>query len=187
MNLVWYSPIVQKYCWNSENFLKAAYLPFLEQEIEEQNFHPITPTSLRGFRSDVTVSNKKGIYLIYKKTNQSVLLYVGCATSCIYGRITRFIAQVNGTIREDENHPAAKKYVNIFGNDLNDLYFKYILIEDSNLLEGTFHHTVFDLENLLIKKYEPLFNTETFYKYAFVKQDVPKEIIKIGNVEIHKR
>ena len=186
MEIIHYNHIFNRYILKELDFLKVSYLPILKNQIEEQSFHPIFIKEFtnRGFESDITVSDRKGIYLIYKKTDQPVLLYVGCSEACVYNRITRFIAGVKGTIREDENHPAAQKYVSVFGNDLDDLYFKFVPIEQSNLLEN-FSHTVFDLEQLLIEEYEPLFNEETFFKYNF-KQIIPQKVFRIGNIEVHK-
>jgi hypothetical protein len=185
MNIITYNVITQEYILDKENFIRYGYLPLIKSQLKNEKKHEIIikHNSSRGFESDISTHERKGIYFLYKK---DILIYIGCTESCLYNRITRFIAGVNGTIRHDESHAGAEKYKKFFGQNLNDLFFKFLPIEDSNLVrEKT--HTVFDIEHELILDMKPLFNDETFHYYNFVKRQNVNDYILIDDVEIYRK
>ena len=115
-----------------------------------------TPGTMGGFESYSTINvNQSGFYVIYKNT---VAVYSGYSDSSIANRIRRFIKEINGKSGHDEQHCGAKKYKQMFGDDLSGLSIKYIPM--------TMIHQVLpeymsyqEIENSIICKLKPLFTT----------------------------
>lgn len=66
-----------------------------------------------------------GLYAIFEKKNGVMrCLYCGSSNSSIYYRIYRFVKELRGVSRHDENHPAARK-ARKAGVDPNNIYLKF--------------------------------------------------------------
>jgi hypothetical protein len=144
------------------------YLNLLTEEINKQSYITIRPNldTAHGIYVERKLP-KNGIYLIYKIINgEYKLLYVGLTDNSIYQRLGRYVAAVRDTQRHDENHAGGEKHREILGEDLDDMFVKYIHLDFSTLVDVVPR----DLENLLIEKLQPLFNNENYYNYQFEKQ-----------------
>jgi len=133
------------------------YTDVIYENIRQQEYHPITVrfATGRGFKTDVVLSKKTGIYVLYKDEQA---LYVGASDSCIHNRISRFISGVRGTESKNETHYAAYKYRSIFSTNFDNFSFKYFILNDAMLYKP---HTIFDVENSLnevVSKVEILYN-----------------------------
>ena len=151
------------------------YYQLLSQIIDNQShiaFRPNFDTSHGIFVEKILPKN--GIYLIYKLINDNYqLLYIGSTDHSIYKRLCRYIAAARGTQRHDENHAGGEKHTKVFGENLENMYVKYINFDFTTLIDVTMQ----DLENFLIQKLQPIFNSENYWKYKFE----PKlEILKIA-------
>lgn len=154
--------------FNEISFEPIDYLNLLTEEIDKQGYIAIRPKldTAHGIYVEQKLP-KNGIYLIYKIINgEYKLLYVGLTDSSIHQRIGRYIAAVRDTQRYDENHAGGEKHREILGEDLNDMFVKYIHFDFSTLIDVV----PSDLESLLIEKLQPLFNNENYYSYHFEKQ-----------------
>ena len=156
--------IFGNYEFEKEDFAKI-YAKYLVDEFKSLPKHKIVikEDTDHGFSTDEKINLVTGIYLIYK--NQD-LVYIGQTNSCLRNRIGRLIAGIRGTERHDENHSAAYKYVEYFGRDTKGLNFKYIQIKVEEL---QFNVTFEDIENQLIEKLKPIFNSEVYKNYRFQK------------------
>lgn len=149
------------------------YFDFLKEEILKQSYISFKPNldTSHGILID-KILPKIGIYLIYKTINgNNQLLYVGCSDHSIYKRLCRYVSAVRGTQRHDENHAGGEKHREILGEDLDDMYVKFIYFDFSSLVGVKMQ----DLESVLIDKLEPIFNGENYWKYKFEKK---LEIVK---------
>ena len=140
------------------------YKNLLLSELKMDSFHPIyvKEETDHGFFTTTKLPNQ-GLYVLYKKKQP---IYVGCSKTSIHNRVGRFVAGVRGTERHDESHPAAYKYIAVFGRDLSDLNVKSIPLKQDDLPD---YLVVQDIEQTLIKELKPLFNNETHYNYTFEK------------------
>ena len=122
----------------------------------------LSPGTIQGLEmyseNGVAVSHSKlhmaGFYAIYK--NEGIFhrcIYIGSTSTSIASRLSRFVKEVNGYSTPDENHPAAKKYRELYGNDLSGVYFVY-----SNLSFTTKEVTQEDVEYCLIRELKGQFN-----------------------------
>lgn len=109
---------------------------------------------------------KTGIYAIYRN---DLLVYIGCTSWSIHGRIARFVAGVRGTERDDESHPAAYKYIEHFGDDVENLYVSFCSIDPENLPDNIL---MTDIEEVAIVSMCPLFNEQTYDMYKFEKRAI---------------
>jgi hypothetical protein len=156
--------IFKNYEFEKEDFA-GIYANYLIDEFQSLPKHKIIikEDTDHGFLTDEKINSVTGIYLIYK--NQD-LVYIGQTNNCLRNRIGRLLAGIRGTERYDENHSAAYKYVEYFGRDTKGLSFKYI---EMNLAELEFGVQFEDIENQLIKKLKPIFNSEVYKNYRFQK------------------
>jgi hypothetical protein len=156
--------IFQNYEFEKKDFAEI-YAKYLVDEFKSLPKHEIlvNENTDHGFLTNEKINLITGIYLIYK--NQD-LVYIGQTNNCLRNRIGRLLAGIRGTERHDENHSAAYKYVEYFGRDTQGLSFKYIKI-DANELQ--FNVSFEDIENELIQKLKPIFNSEVYKNYRFQK------------------
>jgi hypothetical protein len=140
------------------------FVPLLMHELNNEDFHNVyvKENTDHGFSTTVKLPSQ-GIYIIYKNKQP---IYIGCSTNSIHTRIGRFIAGVRGTERIDENHSAAYKYIEVFGQDLTGVSIKAVSLRPSDLPD---YLNVESIERMLILKLKPLFNNETHYDYVFEK------------------
>ena len=140
------------------------YRDMLLRELNTEVFYDIIvkEDTDHGFHTNVKLPNQ-GLYVLYKNCEP---IYVGCSSTSIRTRIGRFIAGVRGTERLDENHSAAYKYIDVFGQDLNGVSIKSIPLRKSDLPD---YLEIQDIEKMLIEELKPLFNNETHYGYTFEK------------------
>lgn len=159
--------------WGEINLEPIDYLNFLIENINKQSyilFKPNLDTS-----HGITVSQslpRNGIYLIFKIIDGNYqLLYVGLTEQSIHQRLARYVAAVRNTQRDDENHAGGEKHRKVLGDDLENMFVKYIHLDFSTLVDVLPK----DLENILIEKLQPIFNGENYHKYKFERK---LEIIK---------
>ena len=159
------------YEFEKEDFA-GIYAKYLIGEFDSLPKHKIVvkEDTDHGFLTDEKINLVTGIYLIYKDKE---LVYIGQTNSCLRNRIGRLLAGIRGTERYDENHSAAYKYVEYFGRDIDGLSFKYIELNSNDL---KFNIGLQDIENKLIEKLKPIFNSEVYKDYRFQK------ILKITDV-----
>lgn len=141
------------------------YFQFLKYEIEKRDYSQFSPKmdSTHGINIQCELP-KVGIYLIYKIINGDYqLLYIGATDNSIRNRLSRYVAAVRDTQRFDENHSGGEKHRKILGEDLTNMYVKCINFDFSSLINVN----IFDLENLLIDKLQPIFNGENYSNYKF--------------------
>lgn len=141
------------------------YIQFLKNEIEFQPYLKFSPRleTTHGILVESELP-KVGLYLIYKIINGDYqLLYIGSSDNSIHNRLSRYVAAARDTQRFDENHAGGEKHRKIFGEDLENMYVKYINFDFSSLKDVT----LVDLENILIERLEPIFNSENYSKYVF--------------------
>lgn len=103
-----------------------------------------------NFEKAPTLSDESGIYAIYRNDE---LFYIGATTKTIHGRIARFIKEVRGlsTLRED--HPAAKKFRLLYGEqDLDKIFVSAIRIKPQHYMH------ISAVENELIELMKPFAN-----------------------------
>jgi hypothetical protein len=145
--------------------LANVYANYMIDEINHLPKHElvVNENSDHGFLTTEKLNLVTGIYLIYKSNE---LVYIGQTNSCMRNRIGRLLAGIRGTERHDENHSAAYKYVEYFGRDTTDLSFKYL---ELNIADLEFKIGFEDIENQLIEKLKPLFNSEIYKDYRFQK------------------
>lgn len=138
------------------------YAKFVIEEFGSQrhNTFLIKQDTDHGFFTDANVSTK-GIYCLFRKENP---VYVGCTENNIRVRLGRFFAAVRGTEHWDENHPAAYKYVDVFGKDLTDVTFKFCQMSQKDLPTGM---TLEHVETKVVENLKPYFNIETCGLYKF--------------------
>ena len=93
----------------------------------------------------ITLNCKPGIYAIFRrKFNDVECLYVGCSDCSISYRLYRFIKELEGKSRKDEDHPAAKKARKDGVKSTDDLFARYILKEDIIRSTDPFYHQWYD-------------------------------------------
>lgn len=156
--------IFDEIVFEKEDFSEL-YAQFFIQELASRPRYKLSAKedTTHGVLTEIKISNKTGIYIIYKDDN---IVYIGHSDTCIRNRLGRFLAAIRGTEREDENHSGAYKYVECFGRDTTGLSFKYVDINPNQL---QFNLEVGDIEKTVIQKMKPFFNNETFYNYSFEK------------------
>jgi hypothetical protein len=160
--------LFDNYEFEKEDFAKI----YAKKFIEELNSLPkskilVNENTDHGFSTNEKISLVSGIYLLYK---YDILIYVGQSNHCIRQRIGRFLAGIRGTERFDENHSAAYKYIQYFSRDTKGLSFKYIgLSEPGRPVNLDFDVTLNDIEKIMIKRLNPLFNDETYSNFSFEK------------------
>lgn len=140
------------------------YIPLLLNELSLDSFHEliVKEETAQGFSTNTVIPNQ-GLYVIYKNEQP---IYVGCSNSSIHKRIGRFLSAVRGTERDDENHSAAYKYIDVFGRDLSGVSIKVLSLTERDLFGCM---DLEDVEIELIKSIKPLFNNETHHDYVFQK------------------
>lgn len=154
--------------YNEIVFEPSDYLPLLLDQIENQPHVTIFP-NYQTTHGVIVQQNlpKIGIYLIYKTINSKTeLLYVGCTLNSIHSRLGRYFAAARGTQRFDENHPAGEKHREILNEDFENMTVKFVHFDFSSLVDVS----VEDLELLLIKKLQPIFNGENYKDFYFEKE-----------------
>ena len=90
-----------------------------------------------------------GFYSIHK---DDVCLYVGKSDSSIGRRLSRFVKEVRGKSRFDENHPAGKKYRTMWGDDLSGLTVHVYPCNPQDHISHT------EVENNMIRILNPILN-----------------------------
>lgn len=139
------------------NFVVTAsdYATKIAQELKHTNVISIKPRweTDKGVIADDFIDGA-GIYFIYYKDK---LVYIGHTNNSIRDRIGRWFAGVRGTERYDEKHPAAHKFVKIYGSKCEDMTLKVIPLDFMMLLCDV---KIQDIEEELIHDFRPLFNNE---------------------------
>jgi hypothetical protein len=104
-----------------------------------------------------------GIYGIYRK---GTLLYIG--SGYMHTRISRFVKEVQGNSRLDENFPAAKKYRTMWGSN-----FEGVEIMFCPYFETDDGYPIDVIEAFLIQKLQPLLNTKRGFSKKFRSRRSP--------------
>ena len=139
------------------------YISLIRTELSTSIKHKINVNydSSYGFSLDDIVLPKTGLYALYKDDN---LIYIGCTMNSIHKRLSRFIAAVRGTESKYENHSAAYKYLEHFGNNLDDLYVRFSSLNPSDLYDNI---AIEEIEKIIISEMKPFFNDQTYKNYNF--------------------
>lgn len=106
----------------------------------------VAKTNRKGYHSDT------GFYSIHR---DGLCLYVGKSETSIGMRIARFVKEVNGKSRFDENHPAAKKYKTMWGSDLAGVTVKIYPCDIQSYVEHK------QIETHMIRLLNPLLNVKS--------------------------
>jgi hypothetical protein len=93
----------------------------------------------------------KGFYAIYKN---GVCLYLGKSDVSIGTRLGRFVKEVYGRSRLDEDHPAARRYRAIWGRDLSGVTVRLFPCISQNDI------THLEIETNLRRMLKPLLNSK---------------------------
>jgi hypothetical protein len=105
--------------------------------------------SFRMYNADnnekVPLYGRAGIYMIFrKKFDVEECLYVGVTGRSIATRLYRFIKELEGKSRKDENHPAAKKARKDGVKSTDHLYTRIIYKDDVLNHTDSFYHHLYD-------------------------------------------
>ncbi len=127
------------------------------QELNYTNLISIKPNleTDKGVIADDFIDGA-GLYFIY---HNDKLVYIGHTNHNVRNRIGRWFAAIRGTERDDENHPAAYKFLKVFGSSCMNHTLKIIPLIDTTLLCDV---TMEDIEAELIHELKPLFNNEIY-------------------------
>jgi len=172
--------IFGNYEFQKQDFAKI-YAEYLIEELDGLCKHEIAVLESTGHGFLTTakkISLVSGIYFIYKDNN---LVYVGQTGHCIRQRIGRFLAGIRGTEHEDEQHPAAYKYIEYFGRDISGLSFKHIRIDLMSLEHDV---SLEDIETHIIQQISPMFNSKIYKKYRYQKMLKITDILGNNNERI---
>lgn len=150
--------------WGGVIYEGSDYESLVIPELSHKKKHKIRVNykQTHSISTDVTLSNVPGIYAIYRN---NILVYIGCTTWSIHGRVARFVAAVRGTERDDESHPAAYKYLEHFGDDVENLYVSFCALDEEKDLRPEVKST--DVEEAVISTMCPLFNEQTYPHFKF--------------------
>lgn len=141
------------------NFIVTAndYSIKIEQELKYTNYISVKPKlhTDKGVIANDFI-DAAGIYLLYKNDD---LIYIGHTNSSVRNRIGRFFAGVRGTERHDESHPAAYKYIKLYGNICDNLQLKLVSLQQHTLLCDV---TMQQVEYELIYSMKPILNNQIY-------------------------
>ena len=93
-----------------------------------------------------------GVSGFYSMHKSDICLYVGKSDSSIGRRLSRFVKEVKGKSRFDENHPAAKKYRAMWGDDLSEITVRVYPCNRQDHISHT------EVENNMIRLLNPILN-----------------------------
>jgi hypothetical protein len=141
------------------NFMVTAsdYGDKIRQELKHTNLISVKPKlhTDKGVIADDFIDGA-GIYLLYRNDD---LIYIGHTNSSVRIRIGRFFAGVRGTERHDESHPAAYKYIKLYGPICDNLRVKIVPLQQHTLLCDV---TMEQIEYELIHTMKPTLNNEIY-------------------------
>lgn len=101
---------------------------------------------------------KTGFYSIYRK---DTCIYVGYTKKSIGNRISRFLKEVRGKSRFTETHPAANKFITMWGRDVSDVTIKVYPYLKSNTVRFS------EIESHMIKQLNPILNSKKHTNKGF--------------------
>jgi hypothetical protein len=129
----------------------------IQQELKYTNYISVKPKlhTDKGVIADDFI-DCAGIYLLYRNGD---LIYIGHTNSSVRNRIGRFFAGVRGTERHDESHPAAYKYIKLYGHTCDNLRVKIVSLQQHTLLCDV---TMEQIEYELIHTMKPILNNEIY-------------------------
>lgn len=104
-----------------------------------------------------------GYYTIYRKFRVKLeCLYVGKTDQSLYGRINRWAKGVNGSLRPDENHSAATKARRDGVRLSDELFIKYITMDEADLLVDDIDIRCEPLDEWIAPLLKSKYNYKTF-------------------------
>ncbi len=107
-----------------EELLNTPYIGF------KRNFESNSIISVHYYKhgQQISLSNECGIYVIYRRILNSLeCLYVGYTEESFHGRGYRWMKELEGKCREDENHPGAIIARDKYGIKSSDNFYMKII------------------------------------------------------------